>query len=112
MRQRELIVRLESDNHTAMSAEARGMLKTMEKLLSHMTADHAAAEERLSEVSVDEQSLEKVERDCPMSFRSKRNSHRLRPFLSVLLPPGIGAASSRGAQRVVNRSAPGHNREI
>ncbi|MGB7098517.1 MAG: hypothetical protein WBD95_07075 [Xanthobacteraceae bacterium] len=65
-RQRELIVRLESDSHTAMSAEAQGMLKTMEKLLSHMTADHAAAEERLSQVSVDEQSLEKVERDCPM----------------------------------------------
>ncbi len=65
-RQRELIARLESDHHVAMSAEARGMLKTMEKLLSHITADHAAAEERLSHASVDQASLEAVERDCPM----------------------------------------------
>jgi hypothetical protein len=65
-RQRELIARLESDHHVAMSVEARGMLITMEKLLSHMTADHAAAEERLSYASVDQASLEAVDRDCPM----------------------------------------------
>jgi hypothetical protein len=64
--QRELIARLESDHHAAMSAEARSMLITMEKLLSHMTADHAAAEEWLSRASVDQASLEAVDRDCPM----------------------------------------------
>jgi hypothetical protein len=45
---------------------ARLVLERMQKQLAQMTKAHVAAEERLSKVTVDEASVEKVVRDTPM----------------------------------------------
>ena len=65
-RHRELISKLEQDGHPKVLADARGMLVEMEQMLGQMEDDRVAAEERLAQATVDEPSLAKVERDCPM----------------------------------------------
>ncbi len=64
-RQRELIAKLERDGHAELVAKALRLLAEMEQMLGTMEADYAAAQERLSQASVDEPSLAKVERDTP-----------------------------------------------
>jgi hypothetical protein len=44
----------------------RLVFERMQKQLEQMTAAHAAAEEHLAKLTVDEASLEKVVRDTPM----------------------------------------------
>ncbi len=65
-RQHELIAKLERDGQTDLVAEALRLLAEMEQMLGTMDADYAAARERLSQASVDEPSLAKVERDTPL----------------------------------------------
>jgi hypothetical protein len=66
VRQRELMAKYERDDDTARIAEARRVLEKLQKQLAQMTAEHAAAEEHLSKLTVDEASVEKVVRDAPM----------------------------------------------
>jgi len=65
-RQKELIVEFQRDNHAALLIEARQRLETMKQMLCQMEADLAAAQERLAQASVDQKSLEAVERHTPM----------------------------------------------
>ena len=65
-RQRELMAKLERDGHPDVVADARRALTEMEQMLVQMEVDYAAAQERLAQVTVDEPSLAKVERDTPM----------------------------------------------
>ena len=62
-RQRELIARHERDGYPDLVADAVRMLAEMERALARMRAHHAKAQELLAEVTVDEPSLAKVERD-------------------------------------------------
>jgi hypothetical protein len=64
--QRAMLAALDDGQYAAASDEARGLLQDMEAALAHMTAAHAAAEAELARATVDEPSLAKVERDCPM----------------------------------------------
>ena len=66
VRQRELMAMYERDDDLARLSEARRVLQQMQKQLAQMTAAHVAAEEHLSELTVDEASVEKVVRDTPM----------------------------------------------
>ena len=66
VRQRELMAKYERDDDLARLSEARRVLQQMQKQLAQMTAAHVAAEEHLSELTVDEASVEKVVRDTPM----------------------------------------------
>ena len=54
--------------------KARRVLEKMQKQLARMTAAHVAAEEHLSELTVDEASVETVVRDS----RSREAPHMLR----------------------------------
>ena len=56
----------EGNGDAARLSKARRVLEQMQKQLAHMTAAHAAAEEHLSKLAVDEASVEKVVRDTPM----------------------------------------------
>jgi hypothetical protein len=64
--QRELVAKYERDDDTARLSTSRRVLERMQKQLAQMTAAHAAAEEHLSKLTVDEPSVEKVVRDTPM----------------------------------------------
>jgi hypothetical protein len=64
--QRELVAKYERDDDTARLPTSRRVLERMQKQLAQMTAAHAAAEEHLSKLTVDEPSVEKVVRDTPM----------------------------------------------
>jgi hypothetical protein len=64
--QRELMAKYERDDDVAPLSGARLVLERMQKQLGQMTKAHAAAEEHLSKVTVDEASVEKVVRDTPM----------------------------------------------
>ena len=66
VRQRELMAKYERDDDLMRLTKARRVLDTMQKQLARMTAAHAAAEEHLSKLTVDEASVEKVVRDTPM----------------------------------------------
>jgi hypothetical protein len=66
IRQRELMAKYERDDDLMRLTKARRVLDTMQKQLARMTAAHAAAEEHLSKLRVDEASVEKVVRDTPM----------------------------------------------
>jgi hypothetical protein len=66
VRQRKLIVKYEQDNDAPRLSGARIVLERMQKQLARMTAAHAAAEEYLSKLTVDEASVENVVRDTPM----------------------------------------------
>jgi hypothetical protein len=65
-RQRELMAQYERDDDVARLSVARPILERMQRTLAQMTAAHVAAEERLSKLTVDEASVEKVVRDTPM----------------------------------------------
>ena len=65
-RQRELIARLERDGSPDLVADAVRIFAEMEQACGRMEAEYAAAQERLSEATLDELSLEKVEQDTPM----------------------------------------------
>ncbi len=65
-RQNELIAKLERGGHRDSIAEALRLLTEMQETLAEMEAHLAAAHERLAQFTVDEPSLAKVERDCPM----------------------------------------------
>jgi DNA repair exonuclease SbcCD ATPase subunit len=65
-RQRELMARYERDDDVARLSQAHRALEKMQKQLARMTAAHAAAEEHLSKLTVNEASVEKVVRDTPM----------------------------------------------
>ena len=65
-RHNELIAKLERDGHRDLIAEALRLLAEMKQTLAEMEAHQAAAQERLVKFTVDEPSLAKVERDCPM----------------------------------------------
>ncbi len=64
--QRQLIAKYERDDDVARLSGARLVLERMQKQLAQMTAAHAAAEEHLAKLTVDEASVEKVVRDTPM----------------------------------------------
>ena len=66
VRQRELVAVYERNDDAARLSTARRVLQQMQKRLAQMTAAHAAAEEHLSRLTVDEASVEKVVRDTPM----------------------------------------------
>jgi hypothetical protein len=66
IRQRELMAEYERDDDVARLSAARLVLEWMQKQLAEMMAVHAAAEELLSKLTVDEASVEKVVRDTPM----------------------------------------------
>jgi hypothetical protein len=60
VRQRELVAKYEqNDRHATRLSGARVVLKRLQKRLAQMTAAHAAAEEHLSKLTVDEPSIEK-----------------------------------------------------
>ena len=61
-RHNELIAKLEREGHRDLIAEALRLLTEMKQTLAHQ----AAAQERLVQFTVDEPSLARVERDCPM----------------------------------------------
>jgi DNA repair exonuclease SbcCD ATPase subunit len=65
-RQRELLAKYQRDDDVARLSGARLVLERMQKQLEQMTAAHAAAEEHLAKLTVDEASVEKVVRDTPM----------------------------------------------
>jgi Resolvase, N terminal domain len=65
-RQRELLAKYERDDDVARLSGARLVLERMQKQLEQMTAAHAAAEEHLAKITVDEASVERVVRDTPM----------------------------------------------
>ena len=65
-RQLELMAKYERDDDVARLSGARLVLERMQKQLEQMTAAHAAAEEHLAKLTVDEASVEKVVRDTPM----------------------------------------------
>ena len=65
-RQRELLAKYERDDDVARLSGARLVLERMQKQLEQMTAAHAAAEEHLAKLTVDEASVKKVVRDAPM----------------------------------------------
>jgi hypothetical protein len=64
--QRQLIAKYEQEDDVARLPGARLVLEWMQKQLAQMTKAHVAAEEHLSKLTVDEASVEKVERDTPM----------------------------------------------
>jgi hypothetical protein len=66
VRQRELMAKYERDDDLVRLTKARRALEKMQKQLARMTAAQVAAEEHLSELTVDEASVEKVVRDAPM----------------------------------------------
>ena len=66
VRQRELMAKYERDDDIARLSEARRILEKMQNQLAQMTTAHAAAEEHLATLTVDEASVEKVVRDSPM----------------------------------------------
>jgi hypothetical protein len=65
-RQLHLIARHERDGYPDLVADAVRILGDMERALARMEAHHAKAQEHLAQVTVDEPSLAKVERDTPM----------------------------------------------
>jgi hypothetical protein len=65
-RQHELIARHERDGYPDLVADAVRTLGEMDRALARMEAHYAKAQEHLAEVTVDEPSLAKVERDAPM----------------------------------------------
>jgi hypothetical protein len=64
--QQELIRRQERDGFPDLVAGAVRFLGEMNETFAEMEAHYGAAQERLAHASVDEPSLAKVERDCPM----------------------------------------------
>jgi septation ring formation regulator EzrA len=65
--QRELVAKYERDDDVARLSGVRRVLERSQKQLAQMTAAHAAAEEHLSKLTVDEPSVEeKAVRDTPM----------------------------------------------
>jgi len=64
--QRALMARYERDDDVARLPAARLVLEQMRKQLAQMAKAHAAAEEHLSKLPVDEASVEEVVRDTPM----------------------------------------------
>jgi molybdopterin/thiamine biosynthesis adenylyltransferase len=66
VRQKNLIAKLDRQKYTNISLEVRLSLEKMEDVLVRMTAKLAAANEELFRATVDEPTLEMVERDCPM----------------------------------------------
>ena len=64
-RHKELTAKLERDGDPDVVAKARQLLADMEQTLARMQAEHAAAQERLAQATVDEPSDPKVERDTP-----------------------------------------------
>jgi hypothetical protein len=65
-RQLRLIARHERDGYPDLVAEAVRILSGMRRALARIEAHYAEAQERLAQVTVDEPSLAKVERDTPM----------------------------------------------
>jgi len=65
-RQVRLIARHERDGQPDLVADAVKVLTEMERALARMRAHYAKAQEHLAEVTVDEPSLVRVERDTPM----------------------------------------------
>jgi hypothetical protein len=65
-RQHELIARHERDGCPDLVADAVRTLGQMDRVLARMEVHYARAQEHLAEVTVDESSLAKVERDAPM----------------------------------------------
>jgi hypothetical protein len=57
--QRKLVAKYERDEDVARLSGARRVLQRMQKQLAQMTAAHAAAEEHLSKLAIDEPSIEK-----------------------------------------------------
>lgn len=64
--QRALMAKYERDDDVARLPAARLVLEQMRKQLAQMAKAHAAAEEHLSKLTVDEASVEEVVRDTPM----------------------------------------------
>jgi hypothetical protein len=65
-RQLRLIARHERDGYPDLVADAIRILAEMERALARMRAHHVKAQKHLADVTVDEPSLAKVERDTPM----------------------------------------------
>ncbi len=65
-RQRDLIARHERDGYPDLVVDAVRLLSEMERALARMEAHYTKAQEHLAQVTVDEPSLAKVERDTPM----------------------------------------------
>ena len=65
-RHKELTAKLERDGDPDVVAKARQLLADMEQTLAGLQAEYAAAQERLSQATVDEPSVAKVERDAPL----------------------------------------------
>ena len=65
-RQLKLIARHERDGYPELVAYALRTLAEMERALARLEAHYAKAQEHLADVTVDEPSLAKVERDTPM----------------------------------------------
>ena len=65
-RQLHLIARHERDGYPDLVADAVRILSEMELALARMEARYAKAQEHLTEVTVNDPSLAKVERDTPM----------------------------------------------
>ena len=65
-RQLRLVARYERDGYPDLVADAVRALAEMERALARMRAHYAKAQEHLAEVTVDDPSLAKVERDTPM----------------------------------------------
>src|ERR1700733_5375509 len=64
-RQHELLGKYERDDDVARLSGARLVLERMQKQLEQMTAAHAAAEEHLAKLTVDEASVEKSSAGYP-----------------------------------------------
>jgi hypothetical protein len=65
-RQHRLIARHERDGNPDLVADAARILSEMERALARMKAHYAKAQEHLAEVTIDEPTLAKIERDTPM----------------------------------------------
>jgi hypothetical protein len=65
-KQRELLAKLERGDQPDLVAEARRFLAEMEQALAEMKQHAAAAQERLTQRTVDEASLAELEKDTPM----------------------------------------------
>jgi hypothetical protein len=63
--QRDLMAQYERADDVPRLSVARPILERMQRTLAQMTAEHVAAEEHLSKLTVDEASVERVVRDTP-----------------------------------------------
>jgi hypothetical protein len=70
-RQMERVTEFQREDNAALLSEDQKTLKKMQGMRTRLCTRLAAAQQQLSQVPVDERSLEEIERNCPIGLLDK-----------------------------------------